>query len=269
MKNNTNYKFNKLKQTLKDMNKVVVAYSGGADSTFLLKVSYDLLGKNVIAVTGVSPSYTNSELEQAKQFTKKMKIRHIIIKSKEMENEKFISNTPNRCYYCKKELFSEIKKIAIKQNIKYIIDGSNADDINDYRPGVKAIIEYGVKSPLKEAELTKKEIRELSLKMQLSSWDKPALACLASRFPYGTKITNKKLKQVEQAESFILNFGINHVRVRYHNDIARIEVKVDDFSKIFKHSKKIVKEFKKLGFTYVTLDIQGYRTGSLNEVLKK
>jgi len=269
VKNNINKKFNKLKQTLKDMNKVVVAYSGGADSTFLLKVSYDLLGKNVIAVTAVSPSYTNSELEQAKQFTKKMKIRHIIIKSKEMENEKFISNTPNRCYYCKKELFSEIKKIAIKQNIKYIIDGSNADDTNDYRPGVKAIIEYGVKSPLKEVGLKKKEIRELSLKMQLNSWDKPALACLASRFPYGTKITNKRLKQVEQAEYFLLNFGINHVRVRYHNDIARIEVKADDFSKILKHSKKIVKEFKKLGFTYITLDIQGYRTGSLNEVLKK
>jgi uncharacterized protein len=166
-------------------------------------------------------------------------------------------------------LFSEIKKIAIRQNIKYIIDGSNADDTYDYRPGAKAIKECGVKSPLKKAGLTKKEIRELSLKMQLNSWDKPALACLASRFPYGTKITNKRLKQVEQAESFLLNFGINHVRVRYHDNITRIEVKVDDFSKILKHSKKIAQEFKKLGFTYITLDIEGYRTGSLNEVLKK
>ena len=269
VKNNISKKLEKLKQILKDMDKVVVAYSGGTDSTFLLKVAHDMLGKNTLAVTAVSPTYTNSELVEAKRFTKKMKIQHIIIKSKEMENEKFKKNTPDRCYYCKKELFSKSKKIANTQNINYIIDGSNVDDINDYRPGTKAIIEYGVKSPLKEVGLTKKEIRELSLKMQLNSWNKPPLACLSSRFPYGTNITKKRLKQIEQAESFLLKLGLNHVRVRYHDNIARIEVNKDDFSKILKHSKKIIQQFKKLGFTYITLDIEGYRAGSLNEVLKK
>lgn len=269
VKNINSKKLKKLQQTLKDMDKVVVAYSGGADSTFLLKVAHDMLGKNILAVTAVSPTYTNSELKQAKQFTKKMKIRHIIIKSKEMENEKFKKNTPNRCYYCKKELFSKIRKIALTQNINHIIDGSNVDDTNDYRPGAKAIKEYDVVSPLKEAGLTKKEIRNLSLKMQLNSWNKPPLACLSSRLPYGTRITKERLKQIEQAESFLLKLGLNHVRVRYHDNIARIEVNKDDFSKIFKHSKKIIQQFKKLGFTYITLDIEGYRTGSLNEVLKE
>ena len=268
MKNNTSNKLKKLKQTLKDMDKVLVAYSGGTDSTFLLKVAHDMLGKNTLAVTAVSPTYTNSELAQAKQFTKKMKIRHIIIESKEMENEKFKKNTSDRCYYCKKELFSKIKKIAITQNIKHIIDGSNADDTNDYRPGRKAIIEYGVESPLKEAGLTKKEIRKLSLKMQLNSWNKPQQACLASRLPYGMSITKERLKQVEQAELFLIKLGLNQVRVRHHNSIARIEVKKGDFSKILKHSKKIIQKFKKLGFAYITLDIEGYRSGSLNEVLK-
>lgn len=250
------------------MDKAVLAYSGGTDSTFLLKVAHDILDNNVLAVTATSSTYPKQELDQAKQLAKNIGVNHIIIKSEEMKNEKFSKNTPNRCYYCKKELFSKIKKIAAAKNISHIIDGSNVDDMKDYRPGTKALIEHGVRSPLREAGLTKKEIRDISREMKLDSWDKPAQACLASRFPYGTRITEERLKQVERAESYLSDLGINQIRVRYHNDIARIEVKKDDFLKILKHTKKIIQQFKKLGFTYITLDIEGYRTGSLNEVLK-
>lgn len=249
------------------MDTVALAYSGGTDSTFLLKVAYDVLGKNVLAVTATSSTYPKQELKQAKQLAKNIGANHIIIKSEEMKNKKFSKNTPNRCYYCKKELFSKIKKIAATKNISYILDGSNVDDAKDYRPGTKALIEYDITSPLREAGLTKKEIRDISCEMKLDSWDKPAQACLASRFPYGTKITKERLKQVEQAESYLSNLDLDQLRVRYHNDIARMEVTKNDFQKILKNAKKITQQFKKLGFTYITLDIEGYRTGSLNEVL--
>ena len=250
------------------MDKAVLAYSGGTDSTFLLKVAHDVLGNNVIAITATSSTYPKQELNQAKQLAKNIGAKHIIIKSEEMKNKNFLKNTPDRCYYCKKELLSKIKKIATAQNIEHILDGSNVDDKKDYRPGTKALIEHGARSPLREAGLTKKEIRDISREMKLTSWDKPAKACLASRFPYGTKITEERLKQVERAESYLSKLGLNQIRVRYHNDIARIEAKEDDSQKILKHAKKIIQQFKKLGFTYITLDIEGYRTGSLNEVLK-
>ena len=268
MNNRTYKKLEKLRQILKEMDKALLAYSGGTDSTFLLKVAHDVLGKNVIAVTANSSTYPKQELDQAKQLAKNIGVNHIIIKSEEMKNERFSKNTPNRCYYCKKELFLKIKKTAADKNISYIIDGSNVDDTKDYRPGTKALMEHAIRSPLKEAGLTKKEIREISREMKLNSWDKPAQACLASRFPYGTKITKERLKQVERAESYLSNLGLNQIRVRYHNEIARIEVTKDDSQKILKHTKKIIQQFKKLGFTYITLDIEGYRTGSLNEVLK-
>lgn len=250
------------------MKRILIAYSGGADSTFLLKVAYDVLGDNVIAVTATSSTYSKNELNLTKKFTKKIGVHHIVIKSDEMKNESFLKNTPNRCYYCKRELFSKIKKIADSHKINNILDGSNVDDIKDYRPGAKALIEHGVISPLKEAKLTKKEIRELSREMHLKSWNKPALACLASRFPYGTRITKGRLRQVEKAEAFLSNLGLNQIRVRHHDEIARIEVAKDDFPKILKHAKKITQKFKKIGFTYITLDIEGYRTGSLNEGIK-
>ncbi len=268
MKNKTYDKLEKLKEILKDMDKVAVAYSGGVDSTFLLKVAHDTIGDNVLAITATSSTYQKKELSKAKKFTQKTGVKHRIMKSEEMKNKHFLENTPNRCYYCKKELFTKIKKVAAAQNINYVLDGSNVDDAKDYRPGSKALKELGVRSPLKEAGLTKKDIRELSHMMNLETWNKPALACLASRFPYGTRITTKRLKQVEMAEMFLSKLGLTQIRVRHHNEIARIEVAKDDFNKILKHRKRIADYFKKLGFTYVTMDIEGYRTGSLNEVLK-
>ena len=268
MKNKTYDKLEKLKEILRDMDSVTIAYSGGVDSTFLLKVAYDVLGDNVLAVTAISPTYQKKELVNAKKFAKSIGVKHRTIKSEEMRNKRFSENTPNRCYYCKKELFTKIKKITSTYKINYLLDGSNADDAKDYRPGTKATKDLGVRSPLKEAGLTKKEIRSLSHKMNLKTWDKPALACLASRFPYGTKITKKRLKQVEMAETFLSKLGLHQIRVRHHNNIARIEVAKDDFNKILKQREKVVSYFKKLGFTYVTMDIEGYRTGSLNEVFK-
>lgn len=258
----------KLKQTLKKMNRVILAYSGGVDSTFLLKVAKDTLGDKVTAVTAVSQTYPKKELVQAKKIADGLCIKHLIIKTNEMKNRKFIKNSPKRCYFCKSELFSKIKKIADSENIKYIIDGSNIDDEKDYRPGSKAILEYNVRSPLKEAKFTKKEIRSALREMKINIWNKPAQACLASRIPYGTKITKKRLKQIEEAEKFLSNLGLDQLRVRYHNEIARIEVPKENFSKILKQSKKITKKFKEIGFNYVTIDLEGYRTGSLNEVLK-
>ena len=268
MKNNIYKKLEKLKELLIDMDRVVIAYSGGVDSTFLLKVAYDTLGNNVLAITASSFTYPKQELVNAKKIAQRIGVKHRIIKSDEIKNKLFSKNTKNRCYYCKKELFIKIKKIANAYNMKYVLDGSNADDIKDYRPGTKAIKELGVKSPLKEVGLTKKEIRELSHEMNLETWDKPVLACLASRLPYGIKITKKRLRQIELAEKFLSKLGLYQIRVRHHNMIARIEVIKEDFNKIFKQKEKIVNYFKKIGFTYVTLDIEGYRTGSLNEVLK-
>lgn len=265
-----NEKLAKLKANLKSMEKVAVAFSGGVDSTFLLKVAHDELGENVIAVTARSSTYPEREYSEASEFIKKLGIRHITIISEELEIEGFSKNPANRCYFCKKELFSKIKELAAQNGISYIVDGSNIDDMGDYRPGLTALGELGISSPLRDAGLTKDDIRALSKEMGLPTWDKQPFACLASRFPYGHEITREKLGMVDKAEQYLLDLGFRQVRVRHHGDIARIEVSVNERSKFFDDElmNKVHGKLKEIGFMYVALDLKGYRTGSMNETLK-
>jgi uncharacterized protein len=261
--------FKQLKCHIKKMGSLAVAYSGGVDSTFLLKVAHDILQDLAIAVTARSSTYPERELIEAAEFTRNAGIKHIIIQSEELDIEGFTNNPPNRCYLCKYELFSKIKEVAKKYNIKYIAEGSNIDDLGDYRPGIQAIKELGIISPLKDAGLGKDAIRKLSKKMGLPTWDKPSFACLASRFPYGEKITQEKLAMVDRAEQYLLDLGFKQVRVRHHGDTARIEVAESEQLKFFdlKLMDNIYKRFKKIGFAYTALDLKGYRTGSMNEVI--
>lgn len=264
-----NEKYEKLKEILEDMGSVLIAYSGGVDSTFLLKAAYDVLKDKVVAVTARSSTYPEREFNEAVKYAKQIGAQHKVIISEELDIKEFVHNPKNRCYYCKRELFTKLKEEAVNLGINYVLDGSNADDVNDYRPGMQAAKELEVRSPLKEALLTKNDIRTLSKKMGLPTWDKPSFACLSSRFPYGNEITRPKLGMVEKAEEFLLGLGFRQIRVRHHGDIARIEVGPSEREKFFDLSvmDKINNELKKIGFTYVTLDLSGYRTGSMNEVL--
>lgn len=262
-------KLEKLKNILFKMKKVLVAFSGGVDSTFLLKVARDVLGENVLAVTASSDTYPQGEIEDAKKLAQRLKVRHSVIHTCELENPDFVGNPPQRCYYCKQELFSKLKEIAEAESIPYVLDGANYEDTADFRPGAEAAKELGIRSPLKEVKLIKSEIRGLSKKLRLKTWDKPSLACLSSRFPYYSEIDKKSLKQIGQAEEFLKKLGFKQVRVRHHDHIARVEIEAEEFPKIIKQGtrEKIVKNFKKFGYTYVSLDLAGYRTGSMNEPL--
>ena len=253
------------------MESVLVAYSGGADSTLLLKLASDVLGhKKVVAATAESLVFPSWEVAFAKKMVMKFKVRHIIIKTGELENPKFINNKEDRCYWCKKELFFKLSCIAKKEGLGYVIEGTNFDDTKDFRPGMEATREFKIRSPLKEAGLTKGDIRRLSKKLNLPTWNKPSSACLATRFPYRMRITKENLVKVGKAEAFLRGLGIAQVRVRHHSQIARIEVLKDEMPKLLskKVRDKIVTKFKELGYTYITIDLQGYRTGSMNEVLK-
>lgn len=264
-------KYDLLKNNIKKRGNAAIAFSGGVDSTFLVKVTHEVLKENMMAITATSSTYPERELKEAIQYAKDMGVKHLIISSEELDIEGFASNPTNRCYYCKKELFSKIKEIAINHQIAYIFDGSNVDDEGDYRPGMQAARELEVISPLKEAGLTKEDIRTLSKELGLPTWNKPAFACLSSRFPYGNQITAPKLKMVEEAEQFLLDMGFRQVRVRHHGEIARIEVSPKERERFFdlEVMDRIGEKLKKIGFTYITLDILGYRTGSMNEVLSE
>lgn len=266
-----NQKYEMLKKYLMDLGSVAVAYSSGVDSTFLLKVAHDVLKENVIAVTLKSESFPNREYEESIQFCKDNGIRQIIVETSELEIEGFKENPKNRCYICKKAIFSDVIKVAQENGIQHIVEGSNMDDMADYRPGMMAIKELGIKSPLRECELYKSEIRECSKKLNLPTFNKPSFACLASRIPYGETITEEKLKMVDKAEELLMSLGFEQFRVRVHGNLARIEVLSKDIEKIVQlETRNIINtKFKEYGFMYVSIDLQGYRTGSLNEVLKK
>ncbi len=263
-------KAQKLKEIVQPMEKVLVAFSGGVDSTLLLSVAQNTLGnENVLAVTALSPLYPERELAGVKKLVQTLQARHRLIYSNELEIPGFSKNPPNRCYYCKSKLFGELLDLAKEETIPFVVEGSTLDDDKDHRPGKTAIQELGIRSPLREAGFTKTEVRELSKTLGLPTWDKPSFACLASRFPYGEEITEEGLKMVDEAEDFLFELGFKQVRVRHYGDLARIEILKEEMARLMNGSlrEKVVSHLKGIGYRYVTLDLQGFRSGSMNEVL--
>ena len=264
-------KWDHLKSLLEEMQSAVLAYSGGVDSSLLLRAASEALGPHLIAVTAVSETYPPLELISAKEFARSLGVSHRIIHTEELGLDEFARNSPERCYFCKRELFSKLRQIADTEGMTFVLDGSNADDLKDRRPGRRAAQEFSVRSPLVEAGLSKQEVRELARTLGLPVWDKPSLACLSSRIPYGTRITPAILQTIQTAEDHLRVLGFRQVRVRHHGDTARIEIDPEDFKRLLTEdtARTIVQEFKKLGFTYVCLDLEGYRTGSMNEGLER
>ncbi len=269
MKENTYEKLDLLRRELENMGSAAIGFSGGVDSTFLSAVAYSVLGEKAVTFTAVSSSFPEREREESIRLAGHIGIQQVFFESEEVDIHEFRDNPVNRCYYCKRELYARLKDLAEKRGIHHVIDASNADDAGDHRPGLLALTELAVRSPLKEVGLTKREIRELSNEMGLPTWDKPAFACLSSRFQYGQSITHEKLKRVEQAEDFLKDLGIRVLRARDHGDQVRLEVGPDEIDKFFDAGfrHRVVKALKEIGYTFVSLDLEGYRSGSMNEVI--
>lgn len=263
-------KYARVQEILRDMGQVVIGYSGGVDSTLVLKVAHDVLGDNAVAVTGDSEAFPQGEVDAALQVAAEMGVTVTRVTTHELSNPHFAVNNPNRCYHCKTELFSELREVAEARDIRWIVDGSHADDgrPGDHRPGLRAAEERGVRSPLREAGMTKADVRSLALYLGVRNWDKPSFACLSSRFPYGTEITAELLAKLDGCEKYLRELGFRQFRVRHHDTVARIEVEVQDIPRLVELREPIHTRFKALGYTYVTLDLEGYRSGKMNDTLQ-
>ena len=263
-------KYDRLLGILKEFESVLVAFSGGADSTFLAKVAKDALGDKALLVTADSETYPASELEESRRLARHLGMRHLVIETRELDNPEYARNAPNRCFFCKEELFTKLGPLAAREGMAHLVYGANMDDLGDHRPGMEAAKRMGVRAPLIDAEFWKTEIRELSREFDLPTWDKPSFACLSSRFQYGDGITSEKLRQVDAAEAFVRSLGFKQFRVRHHDRLARLEIARDEMARLWEDDIRdsIVERFRELGYLYVSVDLQGFRSGSANDALK-